>query len=63
MSIKICVHPAGGKHLFKVMCSNPQTSRHSHTLQANGDFDKKAWMDAFKPVVPTILASSSVTTV
>jgi len=53
----------GGKHLFKVTCTDPQGGRYSHTLQANGDFDKKAWMDAFKPVVPTILSSSPVTTV
>lgn len=55
----------GSKFLFKVSCSDPQVSRHSHTLQANGDFDKKAWMDSFKTVVPTIhkVGSSRVTTV
>ena len=35
------------KHLFKVSCSMPEISRHSHTLQACSDYNKKAWMDAF----------------
>lgn len=35
------------KHLFKVSCSIPEISRHSHTLQACSDYNKKAWMDAF----------------
>lgn len=35
------------KHLFKVSCSMPEISRHSHTLQACSDYNKKAWLDAF----------------
>lgn len=39
-----------GKYFFKLSCSRAEISRHSHTLQANSDFDKKAWLDAFKAV-------------
>ena len=53
----------GPKHLFKISCSDLQVSRHSHTLQANGDYDKKAWIDVFKTVVPVIFTPSTVTTV
>ena len=35
------------KYLFKVSCSVPEISRHSHTLQACSDYNKKAWLDAF----------------
>ena len=35
------------KYLFKVSCSIPEISRHSHTLQACSDYNKKAWTDAF----------------
>jgi len=35
------------KHLIKVSCSQPDISRHSHTLQACSDYNKKAWLDAF----------------
>jgi len=35
------------KYLFKVSCSAPEISRHSHTLQACSDYNKKAWLDAF----------------
>lgn len=35
------------KHLIKVSCSMPEISRHSHTLQACSDYNKKAWLDAF----------------
>lgn len=35
------------KYLFKVNCSMPEISRHSHTLQACSDYNKKAWLDAF----------------
>ncbi|XP_065898075.1 neuroepithelial cell-transforming gene 1 protein-like [Dysidea avara] len=35
------------KYLIKVSCSIPEISRHSHTLQACSDYNKKAWLDAF----------------
>ena len=44
----ICV---GVKHGFRVSCSDLSVSSHTHTLQANGDYDKKAWLDAFRAVV------------
>ncbi|KAL5474456.1 hypothetical protein EMCRGX_G026404 [Ephydatia muelleri] len=53
----------GVKHLFRVSCTNEQANCHSHTLQANGDYDKKAWLDAFKNVVQAIILPSAVTTV
>ena len=55
-------HLLGGKHLFKVSCSDAAVSRHAHTLQANGDYDKKAWLDAFKSVVEVICSTYSKTT-
>lgn len=51
------------KHLFRVSCTNEQANCHSHTLQANGDYDKKAWLDAFKNVVQAIILPSAMTTV
>ncbi|XP_064398733.1 neuroepithelial cell-transforming gene 1 protein-like [Halichondria panicea] len=53
----------GGKHQFKVSCSDPTVTSHAHTLQANGDYDKKAWLDAFKTVVTVTCNSSHVTVV
>ena len=55
-------HP-GSKNLITVSCNDPTITRHSHTLQANGDFDKKAWLDAFRQVVPNITRNTKVTNV
>ncbi|CAI8048006.1 Neuroepithelial cell-transforming gene 1 protein, partial [Geodia barretti] len=54
---------SGSKNLIKVSCRDPTVSRHSHTLQANGDFDKKAWLDAFQQILPNIIRHNKVTTV
>ena len=48
-------------HLFKVSCSDAAVSHHAHILQANGDYDKKAWLDAFKSVVEVICSVDSKT--
>ena len=52
----------GCKHLFKISCTDVAISRHTHTLQANGDYDKKAWLNAFKSVVPVLCSASSKST-
>ena len=63
LSLSLSCTRAGTKNLIKVSCRDPTVSRHSHTLQANGDFDKKAWLDAFQQVLPNIIRHNKVTTV
>ena len=50
-------HSIGLKFVLRVSCCDPKISRHSHTLQANGDYDKKAWLDTLKSVVKVTTTS------